>query len=74
MPSKQTMPSDIHVKHIVDAEQTKCQVIVLVDEEHTVYCLVICNGIKNYVNHFWANIWKFLEIEKIRMNLFQFPM
>ena len=36
--------------------------------------LVVCNGTNNYVNHFWANIWKFLENEEIRMNAFQFPM
>ena len=38
------------------------------------YCLVVCNGTNNYVNHFWADIWKVLEIEKIRVNEFQFPM
>ena len=68
------MPSDIHVEHIVDVKQTKCQVTVLVDVKHTVYCLVVCNGTNNYVNYFWVDIWKFLEIEEIRMNLFQFPM
>ena len=68
------MSSDIHAKHIVDAKQTKCRVIVLVDVEHNVYCLVVCNGTNNYVNHFWADIWKLLEDEEIRMNVFQFPM
>ena len=38
------------------------------------YYLVVCNGTNNYVNHFWANIWKFLENVEIRMNSFQFPM
>ena len=68
------MSSDTHVEHTVDAKQIKCQVIVLVDAEHTVYCLVVCNGTNNYVNHFWADIWKVLEMEGIRMNIFQFPM
>ena len=68
------MPSDIHVKHIVDVEQIKCRITVTIDAEHTMYCLVVCNGTNNYVNHFWADIWKFLEKEEIRMNTFQFPM
>ena len=38
------------------------------------YWLVVCNGTNTYVNLFWADIWKFLEIEEIRMNVFQFPM
>ena len=46
------MPSDIYVEHIVDAEQIECRVTIIVDVEHTVYCLVVCNGTNNYVNHF----------------------
>ena len=68
------MLSDTHAKHTVDADQTKCQVPVLVHAKHTVYCLVFCNGTRNYVNHFWADTWNALEIEKIRTNIFQFPM
>ena len=68
------MPSDTHAKHTVDAEKIKCQVLVLVDARRTEYCLVVSNGTKNYLNHFWANIWNILEMEKIRMNVFQFPM
>ena len=68
------MPSDMHAEHIVDAEKIKCRVPVLVDVEHTEYCLVFCNGTNNYVNHFWADIWNFLESKKIRTNTFQFPM
>ena len=68
------MPSDIHVEHTVDAEQTKCRVIVIVDAKHTVYYLVVCNDTNNYVNHFWADIWKVLEKEELRLNVFQFPM
>ena len=45
--------------------------IVLVNTEHIVYCLVVCNGTNNYVNYFWADIWKVLEKEEIRMNTFQ---
>ena len=72
--SKQTMSSDIHAEHTVDAEQTKCWVIVSINAKHTMYCLVVCNGTNNYVNHFWANIWKVQENVEIRMNTFQFPM
>ena len=68
------MLSDTHVKRTVDAKEIKCRVIVLVDAEHTVYYLVVCNGTNNYVNHFWADIWNILEIEKIRMNVFEFLM
>ena len=68
------MPSDIYAKHIVDAEQTKCRVTIIVDAEHTMYFLVVCNGTNNYVNHFWADVWKVLEKEEIRMNAFQFPL
>ena len=68
------MLSDSYAKHTVDVEQIKYRVIVIVDVEHTVYCLVVCNGTNNYVNHFWAVIWKVLEKEEIRMNAFQFPM
>ena len=60
------MPSDMHAEHTVDAEQIKSQVPVLVDTEHTKYCLVVCNGTNNYVNHFWADIWNILETKKIR--------
>ena len=59
--SKQTLPSDIHAKHIVDSK-------------HTEYCLVVCNGTKKYVNHSWANVLNFLEMKKIRLNIFHFPM
>ena len=58
------MMSDIYAKHIVDADQIKCRVIVIVNAEHTMYCLVVCNGTKNYVNHFWADIWKVIEQEE----------
>ena len=68
------MPSDKYAKHTVDAKQIKCQVPVIVNDEHTMYCLVVCNGTNNYVNYFWADIWKVLEIEEIRINIFQFPM
>ncbi len=68
------MPSDTHGEHTVDVEKIKYRVPVLVDVEHTEYFLVVCNGTNNYVNHFWANIWNILEIEKIRKNIFQFPM
>ena len=68
------MPSDIHAKHTVNAEQTKCRVTILVDAEHTEYCLVVCNGTNNYVNLFCVNIWKLLEDEEIRMNVFQIPV
>ena len=68
------MPSDTYAEHTIDAKQIKCQVIAIVNAEHTVYCLVVCNGTNNYVNHFWADIWKVLEKEEIMMNTFQFPM
>ena len=68
------MPTDMHVEHTVDAEKIKCQVPVLVDAKHTEYCLVVCNGTNNYVNHFWDDIWNILEMKNIRMNIFQFSM
>ena len=68
------MLSDTHAEHIVDAKQIKCSVPILVDVEHIEYCLVVCNGTNNYINHFSAGIWKFLENEGIRMNAFQFSM
>ena len=68
------MLSDMHVKHIVDAKQTKCRVPVLVDVKHIEFFQVVCNGTNNYVNHFWAEIWKDLEKGEIKMNAFQFPI
>ena len=57
------MPSETDAEYIVDAKQIKCRVPVLVDAELTKYCLVVSNGINNYVNYFWADIWNILEIE-----------
>ena len=36
--------------------------------------LAVFDGTKNYVNHFYADLWINLEALKIRMNLFVFPM
>ena len=36
--------------------------------------LVVCDVTKNYVNHFYADLWIDLEAKKIRSNLFGFPM
>ena len=46
------MTNHSYVEHTVDAKQIKCRVIVIVDAEHTVYYLVVCNGTNNYVNPF----------------------
>ncbi len=53
------MPSDSSAEHIIDIEHIKCRVIVIVNVEHTVYHLVVCNGINNYVNHFGLTYGKF---------------
>ena len=68
------MLTDMHAEHIVNAKQIKCRVQVLVDAKNTEFFLVVCNGTNIYVNHFWVDIWNFLEMKKIRMNIFHFPM